>query len=101
MWRTVEELEDEFGSQIRGVRLSRNATVEQVAERAGVSPKTVQNLEAGRGSSLTTLVKVLRALDKEAWLTTLDDPTQIVSPMALLEGNNPRTRRRASGPRRG
>lgn len=101
MWSTVEELEQRLGDQVRRIRLGRDATVEQTAERAGVSARTVQNLERGRGSTLATLVKVLRALDAEEWLTTLAEPDETISPMALLEGGRARPRQRASGSHRG
>lgn len=84
MWSTVEELEARVGEQVRALRLRANRTMEEVAAQAGVAAKTVQNLERGRGSTVATLVKVLRAMDAEDWLETLalDEPT---SPIAVLE----------------
>lgn len=83
MWATVEELEAQLGSQVRARRLAANRTVEDLAHAAGIAAKTLQNLELGRGSSLGTLVKVLRALDAEAWLGTLTPPAA-TSPVAIL-----------------
>jgi transcriptional regulator with XRE-family HTH domain len=99
VWSTVEELEGRVGAQVRTRRLRANRTVADVAVEAGVTPKTVQNLERGRGSSIATLVKVLRALDAEDWLETLasDEP---VSPIAVLEATRTsagRKRARRSG----
>lgn len=83
-WSTVEELEERVGGQVRSRRLAAGRTVEDVAWEAGVASKTVQNLERGRGSSLATLIKVLRALGAEDWLETLT-PDEPVSPLAVLE----------------
>ncbi len=95
MWATVKELEARVGEQVRTRRLRANRTADDVAAEAGVAPKTVQNLERGRGSSVATLVKVLRALDAEDWLDTLA-PDEPVSPIAVLEATRePRGRQRA------
>ncbi len=101
MWATVEELEVQVGEQVRARRLRADRSADDVAGAAGVATKTLLNLERGNGSTLTTLVKVLRALDAEDWLATLTPPT-LVSPMAMREAarNNPGARRRA-GRRRG
>lgn len=87
MWLTVEELEASVGEQVRARRLRANRTMEDVASHAEVAAKTVQNLERGRGSTVATLVKVLRALDAEDWLQTLD-PDEPVSPIAVLEATH-------------
>lgn len=99
MWSTVEELEVRVGQQIRDRRLRANRTIDDVASEAGVAPKTLQNLERGRGSSLATLAKVLRALGAEDWLDTLT-PAEPVSPIAVLEaarGSQPRRRASQAG----
>lgn len=97
MWSTVEELEASVGDQVRARRLRANRTMDDVAEHAAVSVRTVQNLERGRGSSLSSLIKVLRALDAEDWIETLT-PDEPVSPIAVLAASRARTppRQRAS-----
>lgn len=99
MWLTTVELEERIGVQVRARRLRATRTIREVAAEAGVTPKTVQNLERGRGSSVATLVKVLRALGAEDWLDTLAPPEPI-SPIAVLEASRaPRVgRRRARRP---
>lgn len=99
MWATVEELEGLVGAQIRQRRLQRNLTLDQVADQAGLARRTVQNLEHGHGSTVATLVKVLRVLDADDWLTTLTPPEPI-SPVALRDQRQ-RRRQRASGGGRG
>lgn len=84
MWATVGELETQVGAQVRARRLRAERTADEVAGDAGVATKTLLNLERGKGSTLATLVKVLRVLDAEDWLTSLTPPT-LVSPVAILE----------------
>ena len=93
MWLTAKEQELRIGAQIRARRLRENLTVSELATYAGVSPRTVQNLEHGRGSTVTTLVKVLRALDAEDWLEALT-PDEPVSPIAILEATQAQQRPR-------
>ena len=59
---TTEEREslERLGQRLRLARLRRNLSQADVAERAGVTRKTYQALEAGRGTaSVALLVKVL------------------------------------------
>jgi len=43
----------------------------------------VRNLEAGRGSTLSTVIKVARALDRQDWVTDFY-PEPEISPLALM-----------------
>lgn len=92
MWMTAREHEQRIGAQVRERRHRADLTINDVASRAEVSAKTVQNLEHGRGSSLSTLIKVLRALDAEDWLETLTPPEPI-SPIAVLDASRSTQRR--------
>lgn len=53
-----------IGEYIRFVRLDRNLTQEQLANRAGVHRTTIRDLELGKRSTLLTLIQVLRSLDQ-------------------------------------
>jgi transcriptional regulator with XRE-family HTH domain len=64
-----------------------------LAERAGVSLRALQSLENGEGSSLSTLVQVLRALGREDWLKTIA-PVATVNPMNTVRRAEPRQRAR-------
>lgn len=88
--------ETDFGAQIRRARLVADVDQRELAEAANISVPTLRKLEMGRGSTLTTVVKVLRALGREDWLATLE-PAPLVSPLALArEAEGRREPRRAS-----
>jgi transcriptional regulator with XRE-family HTH domain len=80
---TIDQWEAILGDQIRQVRIARNLDQAELAELADVSVGAVSNLERGKGSSLRTLVGVLRALDRTDWIESLA-PAVGVSPMQLL-----------------
>lgn len=89
-----EVLLAELGRRLAGERLQRNLTQAHLAEQAGVSLSTVRRLEAGQGSNLVALLRVLRALGLLANLEALV-PRQPPSPLRD-EGRQGRARRRAS-----
>lgn len=74
--------EVEFGAQVRRARLLEDIDQRTLADAANISPTTLMKLEKGQGSTLTTLIKVLRALGREDWLETLE-PAPTASPLAL------------------
>jgi transcriptional regulator with XRE-family HTH domain len=99
--RTVSECEVALGDQIRRVRIAKDLDQARLAELADVSIGAVSNLERGKGSSLRTLIAVLRALGRVDWLESLAPPVA-VSPMHLLRAKQriPQPRVRASRRRR-
>jgi len=88
---TTEELEAQLGLQIRALRLRRNVDQQALAEQAGVALSALKNVESGKGSTLKTLLKVLRALDRLDWISNLA-PTVSISPLQLLKQKAPRQR---------
>ncbi|GAB3253718.1 hypothetical protein GCM10027296_21320 [Chitinimonas naiadis] len=80
--RSVGDYEREVGEQIRRLRFQVGLDQVQLAELAAVSRGAVKGLEAGRGSTLSTLIKVLRALKQEDWLFRLS-PQATISPMQI------------------
>jgi len=95
--RTSAELEELLGSRLRELRLLKNLDQLSLAERAGVSVNALKHLEAGKGARVSSLIKVLRGLDRTDWLEVLA-PTVSISPMQMLrrESREPkRARRRA------
>jgi transcriptional regulator with XRE-family HTH domain len=67
---------------LRAQRLERNLEQATLADRAGVSVNVVKRLESGQGSSVRSLVAVLRALGRESWLNTLA-PVATINPLTL------------------
>lgn len=88
---TVEEMEISIGEKLKALRLSRNIEQITLAERAGVSVRALRNLESGQGSTLKTLVCVVRALGKQEWLNTIA-PVATINPLALTREAQPRQR---------
>jgi transcriptional regulator with XRE-family HTH domain len=78
-----DELQVVFGKQLQELRISKNLDQITTAEKAGVSTRALRNLEAGRGSNVETLLRVLKALDSLEGLRLLV-PKVSVSPLALL-----------------
>ena len=87
-----DELQAALGKQLRELRIAKNLDQITTAEKAGISEKALRNLEAGRGSSIETLVRVLKALDSLDGLRLLA-PKPSVSPLALLRHSETARRR--------
>jgi transcriptional regulator with XRE-family HTH domain len=92
---TPEELQQELGERIRRLRIDRNLSQAELAGKAGVSLKTLRNLEQGAGSSVETLLRTLKALGVADVIGALA-PVPVVSPLALLKGSAPPRRVRRS-----
>lgn len=88
---TIEEMEAALGANLKSLRLDLNIDQKTVAERAGISIGALKNLENGRGSTVRTLVSILRALDRADWLTTIA-PVASINPLTHTESATPRQR---------
>ena len=62
-FKSPAELQIELGKRLRRLRLQRNIDQRTLAEKAGVALTALQKLEAGRGSTVQTLVRTLKALN--------------------------------------
>lgn len=76
---------EKIGEQVQALRVQRELQQVELAQMANVSRGALQNLEQGKGATLTTLIKVVRALGEERWLGDLDRPVTI-SPRQLRLG---------------
>ncbi|MBM2885520.1 helix-turn-helix transcriptional regulator [Chromobacterium phragmitis] len=89
--QTVDEMEAELGERLKTLRIHRNLDQKTLAERAGISVRTLRNLEAGCGSSLRTLIQVVRTLGRESWFETIA-PIPSINPLILTRTAAPRQR---------
>jgi transcriptional regulator with XRE-family HTH domain len=97
-YRTTEDIEKSFGAQVKALRLEQDVDQITLAERAAVSVSALKALESGRGSSLRTVVRVARALDRVDWLDSFyEQPT--ISPLALAREREGLRRPRRASPR--
>ena len=81
-----EELEQRLGEQLRALRIRAELDQVQLAALAGVGLSAVKSLENGKGSTLKTLVRVVRALGCTSWLDALA-PQVSVSPLQLMRAS--------------
>jgi transcriptional regulator with XRE-family HTH domain len=88
---TTDEWLLELGEHLRTLRLRQNVDQKTLAARAGISVSALHALEHGRGASLSSFVKTLRALGKADWLTTLA-PVVSISPLQMLKSKHSRER---------
>jgi len=89
--KTPDEWEVELGQQVRDVRLRQNIDQQRLAEQAGVALNVVKRLEGGKGTTVTSLIKILRALGRVEWLSTLA-PAVSISPLQMLHEKPARQR---------
>lgn len=78
-----DQLQLQLGEAVRRLRLERDIDQVTLGEMAGVSRRTVINLEQGRGATTATLVSIVDALGAADWIDALSPPATL-SPMALL-----------------
>jgi transcriptional regulator with XRE-family HTH domain len=90
--RSDEAILAELGERLSTARLSRDLTQAQLALDAGVSKRTVERIEAGRSTQLTSFIRILRTLGLLDGLESLLPPPQ-PSPMDLLRRAGRRPRR--------
>ena len=95
----TDELEQRLGERLRALRIQRDLTQAELAEAANVSLGALKRLERGRGSTTTTLVSVLRALDQERWVDALGPGPTRFNPLDVLDARNKRAARSTDAPR--
>ena len=88
-----------LGSQVRATRLVANLDQRSLAAQADVSLGALKSLEGGKGSSLKTLIRVVRALERSDWLEALAPPITI-SPLRMLAAKRAAPLRRRASRRR-
>ena len=84
----------EIGSLIKRIRLQKNITQQQLADKVGLYRSTISEMENGRASSLLSFIVVLRGLEKLETLNSLSEVSAI-SPLKLARKEK-QSRERAS-----
>jgi len=83
---TTEEILKGVGARLSEIRLSRGLTQEELANRAGVSKRSIERLEAADANPrLSVFVSVCRILGLSRGFETLL-PAVELGPLALAEG---------------
>ena len=89
--KITQESEAALGSQVRALRLRANLDQQTLAARAGVGLSALKNVESGKGATLKTFIKVMRALGRTDWFATLA-PAVSISPLQMLKAKPVRQR---------
>lgn len=89
---TPEELAVLLGEHLRRSRVLRRFTQAEMAALANVSERSISALECGTGSTVATLLRIMKALDKLSALDALV-PIPSVDPLSMLKGGKPQYRR--------
>jgi len=90
-----EQLVKAMGQRMEQIRLARNYTQEWLASQAGVSVRTIRNLEKGESVSLDTFFRVLIVLGVQRNLETLlPDPS--IRPVERVSKRGTERRRASS-----
>jgi len=76
------QVEAELGKRLKRRRVELGLNQSELAERAGLGRRTITAIENGHGSSLSTLIAVLRALGGLQELAELLPPPEL-SPIAI------------------
>ncbi|MHB1951072.1 MAG: helix-turn-helix domain-containing protein [Acidiferrobacteraceae bacterium] len=82
MKRTTDEWQAEIGERLRGARIRQRLEQKELANRANISVSAIKNLEGGKGSTLKSLIHVLRALNLQDLLDALP-PADLISPLEV------------------
>ena len=98
-FRTISDkaIQAELAGRLQRERLNQNLSQADLAQRAGISLRTLKYVEGGRDSTFETMIRILRALDRLDHLDAfLPEPGSSPLQLARLKGKE---RQRASGRR--
>lgn len=79
------ELLKKIGKYIKRSRLELNFTQEELAEKTGLERTSISYIENGKGTSLLSLLQVLRSLEKLELLAPLLDDHIPISPIEIVK----------------
>ena len=92
---TVDAILGELGQRLEKKRLDMNMSQAALARESCLSKRTVERIEAGRDSQVSSFIRVLRVLRLVSGIDTLV-PLPIPSPLALLKQKEGERRRSSS-----
>ncbi|MCL2528844.1 MAG: helix-turn-helix domain-containing protein [Coriobacteriia bacterium] len=93
---SIADTELEIGKAIRQARIRKGLTLDDTAARANLSPTAVRSLELGRGSTLSTMLKVLSVIGETRLFTEWIESSRKFSPVAQFR----ETQKKAAYPQR-
>jgi len=96
MVKNTPDMLTDLGRFLQQERLRQNVTQQELAIKSGLGRRTITQLENGNGGTLTSLLQLLYALQRQdVW--DIFNPSPIVSPllMAKLIKKQPRRARKA------
>ena len=97
--RQRDGIERLIGERVKHHRLRHNFSQSELAKKAGLSRRTITNIENGAGGTLSTLIRILRVLDQLSLLSALiEEPPP--SPVQLHRAAGGKKRKNASKPRK-
>lgn len=88
-----EAIARELGLRIRRARLDSMLSQEDLARRAGVTKRTISNIEHGTDTTLSTLTSILRALNMLSRMELLIEPDEVRPSELFAQQNRPKRQR--------
>lgn len=89
-----EDILSDLGDRLRQHRLNQNLSSKELADRSGVSVRTITGFERGeKNISLLNLIELLRALRLINNLNELIPTFPIMNPLELMELENKKRKR--------
>lgn len=86
-----EQILKELGQRLKDTRIALSYTQKEMADRAGISPKTIERIEGGENVRIENLVNLLRAMNLLQNMEILV-PEQTILPTEIFDYGKKRQR---------
>lgn len=96
---SITDVERRIGAAVRQWRIDQGYSQVELAERAGLSRAAIHRLETGAGTSMSTLIAALQALNALDALHVLTPRTE-PSPLEVLAQHRAQAKQASRGPAR-
>ena len=97
--KPIAVLTQDLGERMSRYRLSRNLRQQDIAKLSGISRGVIARIEAGKGGTIDSLMRIMTALDLQDRIEMLL-PDTALSPLDQRPGNNLRQRARRDNPQK-